>query len=68
MTPERLRGQLGTAATTRERERERERRFGLAVKRQAGKQKDLVSIPLRLPSLSSKVVVFVHCFVTLSTQ
>ena len=33
VTPECLRSQLGTAATTREREGEKERRFGLAVKR-----------------------------------
>ena len=31
-----------------------ERRFGLAVRRQAGKQEDLGSIPLR-PPFSSKV-------------
>ena len=32
-------------------------RFGLAVRRQAGKQKDLGSIPLRLSFLFEKVVV-----------
>ena len=43
-------------------------RFGLAVRREAGKQKDLGSNPLRefgCP-FSSKVVVCGHCLVTLS--
>ena len=35
-------------------------RSGLAVKRQAGKQKDLGSIPLRFPFLFRKVVVCGH--------
>ena len=35
--------------------------FGLAVLRQAGKQKDLGSIPLRLSSLFKRVVVYGHC-------
>ena len=39
-------------------------RFGLAVRSQAGKQKDLGSNPLQL-SFSSKVVVCGHCLVTL---
>ena len=38
--------------------------FGLAVRRWAGKQKDLGSIRLSLPS--EKVVVCGHCLVTLS--
>ena len=41
-------------------------RFGLAVRRQAGKQKGLGSIPLRLSLLFRKVVVCGHCLVTLS--
>ena len=41
-------------------------RFGLAVRRQAGKRKDLGSIPLRLSFLFKKVVVCGHCPVTLS--
>ena len=40
--------------------------FGLAVRRQAGKRKDLGSIPLRLSSLFKKVVVCEHCLITLS--
>ena len=39
-------------------------RFGLAVRRWAGKQKDLGSIPLRLSSHFKKVVVCGHCLVT----
>ena len=42
------------------------RRFGLAVRRQAGKQKDLGSTPLRLSFLFKEVVVCGHCLVTLS--
>ena len=42
-------------------------RCGLAVKRYAGKQKDLGSIRFGSP-LSSKMVVYVHCLVTLPTQ
>ena len=42
-----------------------ESRFGLAVRRQAGKRKDLGSIPLLL-SFSSEVVVYGHGLVTLS--
>ena len=41
-------------------------RFGLAVRRSAGKRKDLGSIPLRLSFLFRKVVVCGHCLVTLS--
>ena len=41
-------------------------RFGLAVRRKAGKRKDLGSIPLRLSFLFKKVVVCGHCLVTLS--
>ena len=41
-------------------------RFGLAVRRSAGKRKDLGSIPLRLSFLLKKVVVCGHCLVTLS--
>ena len=41
-------------------------RFGLAVRRSAGKQKDLVSIPLRLSFLLKRVVVCGHGLVTLS--
>ena len=41
-------------------------RFGLAVRRYAGKRKDLGSIPLRLSFLFRKVVVCGHCLVTLS--
>ena len=41
-------------------------RSGLAVRRWAGKRKDLGSIPLRLSFLFKKVVVFGHCLVTLS--
>ena len=41
-------------------------RFGLAVRRYAGKRKDLGSIPLRLSFLFKKIVVCVHCLVTLS--
>ena len=41
-------------------------RFGLAVRREAGKRKDLGSIPLRLSVLFKKVVVCGHCPVTLS--
>ena len=40
--------------------------FGLAVRRSAGKRKDLGSIPLRLSFLFKKVVVCGHCLVTLS--
>ena len=40
--------------------------FGLAVRRQAGKRKDLGSIPLRLSFLFKKVVVCGHCLVALS--
>ena len=43
-------------------------RFGTAVRRQAGKRKDLGSIPLRLSFLFSKVVVCGHCLVTLSGE
>ena len=39
------------------------RRLGLAVRRWAGKPKDLGSIPLRLSFLFKKVVVCGHCFV-----
>ena len=42
-----------------------ESRFGLSVRREAGKQKDLGWIPLRFSSLQ-KVVVCGHCLVTLS--
>ena len=38
-------------------------RFGLAVRRYAGKRKDLGSIPLRLSFLFKKVVVCGHCLV-----
>ena len=41
-------------------------RFGLAVRREAGKQKGLASISLRLSLLFKKVVVCGHCLVTLS--
>ena len=41
-------------------------RFGLAVRRQAGKQKGLGSFPLRLSFLFKKVVVCGHGLVTLS--
>ena len=41
-------------------------RFGLAVRRQAGKRNDLGSIPLRLSFLFKKVVVCGHCRVNLS--
>ena len=41
-------------------------RFGLAVRRQAGKRKDLGSIPRRFSFLFKKVVVCGHCLVTLS--
>ena len=41
-------------------------RFGLAVRRWTGKQKDLSSNPLRLSFLFKKVVVCGHCLVTLS--
>ena len=40
--------------------------MGLAVLRQAGKQRDLGSNPLRLSFLFKKVVVCGHCLVTLS--
>ena len=40
-------------------------RFGLAVRRWAGKRKDLGWIPLRLPFLFKKVVLCGHCLVTL---
>ena len=43
-----------------------ESRFGLAVRRYAGKQKDLGSIPLRLSFLFRKLVVCGHFTVTLS--
>ena len=43
-----------------------ESRFGLAVRRWAGKRKDLGSIPLRLSFLFKKVVVCGHYLVTLS--
>ena len=43
-------------------------RFGLAVRRQAGKQKGLGSIPLRLSILFKKVVVCGHCRVILFSQ
>ena len=36
-------------------------RFGLAVRRKAGKQKGLGSIPVRLSLLFKKVVVCGHC-------
>ena len=42
-------------------------RCGLAVRRLAGKQKDLGSIRLGYP-FSSKIVVDGHCLVTLPTQ
>ena len=42
-------------------------RCGLAVRRYAGKQKDLDSIPVGSP-FSSKNVVYGHCLVTLPTQ
>ena len=42
-------------------------RCGLAVRRYAGKQKDLGSIRFR-PPFSSKIVVYGHCLVTLPTQ
>ena len=38
--------------------------FGMVVRRQAGKQKDLGSIPLQLSFLFKKVVVHQHCLVT----
>ena len=41
-------------------------RFGLAVRREGGKRKDLGSILLRLSFLFKKVVVCGHCLVTLS--
>ena len=41
-------------------------RFGLVVTRQAGKQKGLGSIPLRLSFLFKKAVVCGYCLVTLS--
>ena len=41
-------------------------RSGLAVRRQAGKRKDLASIPLRLSFLLKNVVLCGHCLVTLS--
>ena len=41
-------------------------RFGLAVRCEAGKQKSLGSIPLRLSLLFKKVVVCGHCLVSLS--
>ena len=41
-------------------------RFGLAVRRSAGKRKDLGSIPLRLSFFFKNVVVCGHCLVTLS--
>ena len=41
-------------------------RFGLAVRRQAGKRKDLDSIPFRLSFLFKKVVACGHYLVTLS--
>ena len=41
-------------------------RFGLAVRRYAGKRKDLGSIPLRLSFLFRKVVVCGHHLVTVS--
>ena len=41
-------------------------RIGPAVRRWAGKRKDLDSIPLRLSFLFKKVVVCGHCLVTLS--
>ena len=41
-------------------------RLGLAVRRLAGKWKDLSSIPFRLSFLFKKVVVCGHCLVTLS--
>ena len=44
-----------------------ENRCGLAVRRQAGKQKDLGSIRFGSP-FSSKIVVYGHCLVTLPTQ
>ena len=43
-----------------------ESRMNPAVRRKAGKQKDLGSIPLRLSFLFIKVVVCGHCPVTLS--
>ena len=43
-------------------------RFGLAVRRQVGKQKDLGSIPLWFAFLFKKVVVCGHCLVTLSLR
>ena len=41
-------------------------RFGLAVRRQDGKQKGLGSSPLQLFLLFKKIVVCGHCHVTLS--
>ena len=46
--------------------RETVSRFGLAVRRWAGKRKHLGSIPLRLSFLLRKVVVCGHCLATLS--
>ena len=42
-------------------------RCGLAVRHEAGKQKDFGSIRFGSP-LSSKIVVYGHCLVTLATQ
>ena len=41
-------------------------RFGLAVRRQAGMQKGLGSIPLRLSFFFKKLVVCGHCLATMS--
>ena len=43
-------------------------RCGLAVRRLAGKQKDLGSIRFGSPFSSPKIVVYGHCLVTLPTQ
>ena len=43
-------------------------RCGLAVRRYAGKQKDLGSILFFGSPFSSKMVVYGHCVVTLPTQ
>ena len=48
------------------RKKENVSRFGLAVRRWAGKQKGLGSIAFRLSFLFKEVVVCGHCLVTLS--
>ena len=50
---------------SRQRARVRVSRFGLAVRRYAGKQRDLGSNPLRLSFLFKKVVICGQCLVTL---